>query len=152
MDAYLPSVSKSLNHFRFAGQVLIFTISNFSLFNKRLEVGTVFDSVGGVDVDHLDLAAHRFFFKEAVHHQQAVARDEAVTPVMGMLVEFDGLAQGRVLPLALEKLPLTIHLAVAFADRLDDGAGVDPLVDVQGDGGDPERGSLRLARPAQMRV
>ena len=42
--------------------------------------------------------------------------------------------------------------AVAFADRFDDGARVNALVDVERDGGDFERGVLFLARPDELRI
>ena len=67
-----------------------------------------------------------------------------------MLVELDGLAQGRVLPRSIKQGFLVVSVTLAY--RFNDGARVDPLVDVQGDGRDRERGPLRLARPAQMRV
>ena len=42
--------------------------------------------------------------------------------------------------------------AVLFAHRLDDGARVYALVDVEGDGGNLKGSVLGLARPLQLRV
>ena len=68
MNVKLPRVSKGFDHLRFGGEVVVLTVFYFSLIHKRLEVGTVFDAVRRVNVDHLDLTAHTFFFQEAVHH------------------------------------------------------------------------------------
>ena len=132
--------------------MVVFTVRYLLLVDEGLEVGAVFDAVWGIDVDHLDLTAQGFFFQETVHHQQAVARDEAVAPVVGVLVELDGFAQGRIFLLGLKQGLLPRRVAVALAHRLDDGAGIDSLVDMQGDGGDGERGPLRFARPVQSGV
>ncbi len=150
MDAQFPGVAEGFDHLRLGGQVLVLAVSYLSLVREGLKVGAVLDAVGRVDVDHLHLAAHALFLEEAVHHQQAVARDQAVAPVVGVLVELDRLAKGRVLLLGLEQRLL--FRAVALADRLDDGAGVDPLVDVEGDGRNRKRSSLGFARPGQLRV
>ena len=131
--------------------MLVFSIGYLSLVvRERLKVGAVLNAVGRVDVDHLHLTAHALLFEEAVHHQQAVARDQAVAPVVRVPVELDCPPQGRVLLLGLEQRLLA--RAVALAYRLDDGAGVDPLVDVEGDGRNRKRSPLGLARPGQLRV
>ena len=150
MYTQFPGVSECFDHFRFGGQVLVLAVPYLALVREGLEVGAVLDAVGRVDVDHLHLAAHALLFEEAVHHQQAVARDQAVAPVVGVLVELDRPPEGRVLLLGLEQRLLA--RAVALADRLDDGAGIDPLVDMERDGRNRERSPLGLARPGQLRV
>ena len=150
MDAQFPGVAEGFDHLRFGGQILVLAVPYLALVREGLKVGAVLDAVGRVDVDHLHLAAHALLLEEAVHHQQAVARDQAVAPVMRVLVELDRPAERRVLLLGLEQRLLA--RAVALADRLDDGAGVDPLVDVEGDGRNRKRSPLGLARPGQLRV
>ena len=110
--------------------MLALTIRYLLFIYEGLKVGAVFDSVGGVNVDHLDLATHTFLFQEAVHNPQTVARDEAVAPIVGMPVELDGFAQGRVFLLGLKQRLLPRRVSVALAHRFDDGAGIDPLVDM----------------------
>ena len=132
--------------------MIVFAICYFALINKGLKVGAVLDAVGGIDIDHLDLTAHTFLFKKTVHHYQAVPRDETVAPIVGVLVELDGFAQGRIFLFGLKQGLLPLRVSVALAHRLDDGAGIDSLVDMQGDGRDGERCPLRLARPVQSGV
>ena len=150
MNAQFPGVPEGFDHLRLGGQVLVLAVRYLSLVREGLEVGAVLDAVGRVDVDHLHLAAHALLLEEAVHHQQAVARDQAVAPVVRVLVELDRPAKGRVLLLGLEQRLLA--RAVALAYRLDDGAGVDPLVDVERNGRNRKRSPLGLARPGQLRV
>ena len=151
MDAQFPGVAEGFDHFRLGGQVLVLAVRYLSLVREGLEVGAVLDAVGRVDVDHLHLAAHALLLEEAVHHQQAVARDQAVAPVVGVPVELDGLAQRRVLFGLLEQRPLA-RVGVGLAYRLDDAARVDPLVYVQRDGGNLEIVALGLLGPAQLRL
>ena len=83
----------------------------------------------------------------------AVASHEAVSPVVAVLVELDGVADGRILLRQLEEAGL--HggaVAVALACGLDDGAGVDALVDMEGYGGHLEGGVFCLASPLQLGV
>ena len=78
---------------------------------------------------------------------------EAIRPGVGVLVEVDGLAQGRVLLGRLEERALDRgRRAVPPAHGLHDGLGIDALVDVQRDGGHLERGVLGLAGPGQRRI
>ena len=101
------------------GQVFILAVLHVALVDERLEVGAVLDAVGRVDVDHLHLAGHALLFQQRVHHQQAVARDQAVGPAVGVLVELDRLAQRRVLVAAcsnkrhLRRQPLPLRLRTA---------------------------------------
>jgi hypothetical protein len=74
-------------------------------------------------------------------------------PGVRVLVEVDGLAKGRVLLGHLEERALDRRgCPVATAHCLDNGLRVDPLVDVQGDRRDLERGVLGLAGPGQRGV
>jgi hypothetical protein len=66
-----------------------------------------------------------------------------------MAVKIDGFAEGRIFFAGFEEVALSglERDAVAFADGFDDGARVDALVDVEGDGGDFEGGVLLFASP-----
>ena len=82
---------------------------------------------------------------------QAVARDQPVLPIVSVLVELDGLADRRVF-LRLGKQGSLRCLSVAFPHRLHDGARVNALVNVQGDGRHLERGVLGLPGPDELRI
>ena len=71
---------------------------------------------------------------------------------MLVAVEFDGLTNGWVLVRQGEQGKLLRLQAVVPAHRLDDGARVDALVDVQRDGRDLEGRVLGLAGPLELRV
>lgn len=72
---------------------------------------------------------------------------------LGVRVKLDGLTERRVLVRHLEERQL-LHrrLTVALADGLDDRLRVDPLVDVERDGGHLEAGMLGPAGPVQKRL
>jgi predicted TIM-barrel fold metal-dependent hydrolase len=55
------------------GKVFVPSILNITLVHKRLKVGAIPDAVRRVDVDHLNLPGHAFFFEKRIHHQQRVA-------------------------------------------------------------------------------
>ena len=99
------------------------------------------------------MAGQRLLFQQRVHHHQAVAGDEAVGPAVLVAVELGGLADdGRVVFQQGKEGMLLLLVAVTFAHGLDDGAGVDALVDVEGDGRNLKGGVLGLARPLQFWV
>ena len=156
VDAELPGVPEGADRLRLAGQVLVPSVGHVLPMDEGLEVGAVADAVGRIDVDHLHLPAEALLLQEAVHHQQAVAGDQAVGPVVPVPVEVDGLPDRRVLLRGVEQGALEALApglrAVALPHRLHDGARVDALVDVQGDGGDLERRVFGLARPGELRV
>ena len=131
------------------GEVYVFAIGNFAFVGEGLKVGAVFYPVGRVDVDGLHIAAHALFVEQAVHHQQAVARDQPVAPVVSVPVELDGLAQRRVLVRQLEQR-LLARAGVGPAHRLDDAARIDPLMYMKRDGGNLEIVALNLVSPAQL--
>ena len=138
-------------------QILALAVLDVALVDEGLEVGAVLDAVGRVDVDHLHLARHALLLQQGVHHQERIAGDQAVAPAVLVPVELDRLAQ-PLCALHLEQGQLhlpTIHYPLStihFSHRLDDGLGVNALVDVQGDGGRLKGGVLGLARPDQLRV
>ncbi|MDD3565164.1 MAG: hypothetical protein PHN90_05780 [Methanothrix sp.] len=149
MNPQLPGVPEGLDHLGLLGEVLVFAVLHVPLVDEGLKIRTVPDAVRWIDVDHLDLAGHPLLLDEGVHHQEGVASDEAVGPVMLMLIEFDRLSKGRILPREVEEglLPL---LPVPLPDGSDYSLRIDPFVDVEGDGGDFEGGMLCLSGPIEI--
>jgi len=96
VQAQFPGVAEGFDHFRFGGQVFILAVLHVALVDERLEVRAVFYAVGRVEINHLHLPGHALFFQQRIHHQQTVARDEAVAPVVRVLVKLNRLAQRRV--------------------------------------------------------
>jgi len=154
VDAELPGVAEGANHFGFLGEVFVFAIFDVAASDEGLEIGAVADAVGRVYINHLDLAGHALFFEEGVHDEERIAGDEAIGPTVGMAVEVHGFAERRIFFFGFEEVALRglERDAVAFADGFDDGARVNALVDVKGDGGDFERGVFFFAGPDELRV
>ena len=71
---------------------------------------------------------------------------------MRVLVKLNRLAQRRVFRLGTEQGKLLVVAAVLFPHGLDDGARVNPLVNVQRDGRNLKTRALGLARPNERRV
>ena len=92
MNTEFPGVPERTNLLGLSRQVGIPTVGHFAPVHKWLEVGAVADAVGRVHVDHLDLPAETLLLDQAVHDQQAVARDQPVGPVVAVTVELDGLS------------------------------------------------------------
>jgi hypothetical protein len=149
VDAEFPGVAEGANHFGFLGEVFVLAVLDVAAIDEGLEIGAVADAVGRVDVDHLNLAGHAFFFEEGVHDEERIAGDEAVGPAVGVAVEIDGFAERRIFLAGFEEVALggLERNAIALADGFDDGARVDALVDVEGDGGDFEGSVFFLAGP-----
>jgi hypothetical protein len=93
MNAQFPGVAEGLDDFRLAGETGVIAILDVAVANADLPVGVVFDAVGRVDVDHLHLPLHAFPLQQAAHHQQAVALDQAVGPLVGLLVVVGGFVE-----------------------------------------------------------
>jgi len=70
-----------------------------------------------------------------------------------MAVEIDGFTEGRIFFAGFEEIALDgAAVAIAAADDFDDGARVDALVDVEGNGGDFEGGVLFLSGPDELGI
>ena len=151
MNAEFPGVPEGANLLRLAGQVLVLAVGDLAPVHEGLEVGAVADAVRRVEVDRLHLPAEALLLDQAVHHQQAVARNQAVGPVVAVPVKLDGLAQRRVFRRRGEQGHLRLR-TVLLAHRFDDRARVNALVHVQRHGRHLERGVLRLAGPRKLRV
>jgi hypothetical protein len=153
VDPEFPGVAEGANHFGFLGEVFVLAVFDVAAIDEGLEIGAVADAVGRVDVNHLDLAGHAFFFEEGVHDEERIAGDEAVGPAVGVAVEIDGFTEGRIFFAGFEEIALDgAAVAIAAADRFDDGARVDALMDVERDGRDFERGVLFLSGPDELGI
>src|ERR1700694_140956 len=152
MDAELPGISESAYHFRFLSKILVFPVLNVAAIDEGLEIRPVTDSVGWVDVDHLDLAGHAFFFEQGVHHEERIAGDEAIGPAVGVAVEIDGFAEWGIFSARLEEIALRglERDAVAFANGFDDGARINAFVDVEGDRGNFKGSVLFFPSPNEL--
>src|ERR1700738_4277877 len=96
VDAEFPGVAEGADHFWFLGEVFVLAVFDVAMVDAGLEMGAVTDTVRRVDVHHLDLAGHAFFFKKGVHDQERVAGDEAIGPSVRVAIEIDGLAERRI--------------------------------------------------------
>ena len=158
MDAEFPGIAEGLDGLRLLGQVRVVAVLDIALADEGLEVGAVFDAVGRVDIDGLHPPGHPLLVQQAVHDEQAVARDQAVGPAALVAVEVDGVAQRQILEGGVEEPGLHRPRGAAAAalplHRLahggEDAQGVDPLVHVQAHGVDLEAGALGLAGPVEI--
>ena len=87
VDAQLPGVAEGLDLLRLAGQVLGLGVLDVALAGAHLPVAAELDAVGRVEVDALHLAAQPFLLGETGHDEQAISENEAIRPVLVMLVE-----------------------------------------------------------------
>lgn len=69
---------------------------------------------------------------------------------MGVLIELDGFAEGRILSGRLKQGHLLMRLPVALSDRFNNGAWVDTLMDVKGNGWDFKGSPLRFSGPIEI--
>lgn len=153
MDAEFPGVTERLDHFGFLGEVVVLAVFDIALVDERLKVGAVFDAIGRVNVNHLDLPRHALFFEKGVHDDERIPGDETVGPVVFVFVKFDGFAEGRVLGGRLKKGELQWCGGVGcFTNRFNDGARVYALVDVERLGRDGKGEMLGFACPLELRV
>jgi len=96
MDAHFPGIAEGADLLWLGGQVFVLAVLNVALVYKGLKVGAVPDAIRGVDVNHLDLTSHAFLFQQRIHDQQGVSSDQAVRPVVWVLIKLDGFAERRV--------------------------------------------------------
>jgi len=82
-----PGIPKCLHLFRFAGNVIDFTISHIAAGGGPLKIGVKLDPIGRIEIDALHLTAQAFPLSQRGHHLQAVTEDHPVAPVGVMLVE-----------------------------------------------------------------
>ena len=99
VETELPGVAEGSNLLRVGSQVIVLAVGDIVVVHERLglEVRAVADAEGRVDVDHMHLPAKALLLEQAGHHQQGVASDQTVGPVVPVAVEFDRLADRRIL-------------------------------------------------------
>ena len=87
MDTVLPGIPERLHLLRLTRHTVGLAFLHIAAARARLPVAREANAVRRVQVDHLHLAAQPFLLRQAIHHQQAVAQDHPVRPVLGVLVE-----------------------------------------------------------------
>ncbi len=155
VDAELPGVAERLDLLGLAGRVLGLAVLHVALARAHLPVAAELDAVGRVHVDHLDLALEALLLGQRGHHQQRVAEDHAVGPVLLVAVELDELLElDAVVVVEQRHLGLGLALARRVAQVLDDHLRQDLLLDVDGDDRHLEVAGvlLVLALPHELRV
>ena len=111
IDAQLPSITVSLDGLRLARDAAI-VFFHVGAVDAHLPVAAILDAVGRVDVDALHLSAHPLTVQQRVHHQQGVAQDEAVLPVLVVLIVARHTLQFVLLVLLSEHLLKEFHLVL----------------------------------------
>jgi len=145
MDAEGPGVAVGLDHLRLPGEVLCLVL-HVPATHFGLEVAGVFDAVGWVHIDHLDLSGQGLASGQRRHNSEGITKDHPVGPVHRVFVELDRLA---VFMLRFRKeVPLDVLPPGDLKDRL----GGDALVDVEGHGIGDAPLLLPLPRPLQPRL
>ena len=161
VDAQLPGVAEGLDDLRLAAEAGVVAVLDVAVADADLPVGVVLDAIGRVDVDHLHLALHALPLQQAAHHHQAVALDQAVGPLVGLLVVVGGLVElVDVLVVGEEVVDKQVVLPRLFAleavQALDELFGGDVLGAVEGADVDVEGVVVVLravfAQPVQLRV
>ena len=125
-----PGVPEGADLLRLAGQILVLAVGDLAPVDEGLEVGAVTDAIRRIEISHLHPPAETFLLDQAVHHQQAVASDQPVGPVVAVFVELDCLAEWRVFIRHGKQRWLCLHWFL-LAHRLDNGARVEPFVDMK---------------------
>lgn len=154
VDTEFPGVAEGADHFGLLGEVFVLAVFDIAAVDERLEIGPVADAVRRIDVNHLDLPGHAFFFEEGVHYKQGVTGDQSVGPAMGVAVEVHGFAERGIFFAGFEEVALRGLECdtVALADGFDDGTRVDTFVDMERNGGNFKGGVFGFARPDELRV
>ncbi|OQA95709.1 MAG: hypothetical protein BWY25_02366 [Chloroflexi bacterium ADurb.Bin222] len=164
VDAQLPGVAEGADLLRLAGGVFGFAVLHVALARAHLPVGAEFDAVGRVEVDHLYPSAQPFLLRQTRHHQQRIAQDHAVGPVLLVLVELHFL--GEIFRPAVEIVEeLQLITGGLFRhtrprapglrhEVVDQRLWVDFLLDVDGHSGHRQIGGVLFvfALPDQLRI
>ena len=160
VNTQFPSITESLNHLRLLGQIIVLLILYISLVHKWLEIRTVFDTIGWVNIDHLHLSSHTFLLQKGVHNDQTVTSNHAVCPVDTMLVElntFSAATHTLSGSLSLKHRLLTFYLAfqcvgIFLHDPRNNAMGLDGLMNMYRGSRDIKTHTLSLTCPLQGRI
>ena len=149
VDAVLPSVAKCFDLFGLAHQILDLAILHVAFAGGDLPVGTELDAVRRIKVDHLDATLEPFLLGQARHDEQAVAENQAVGPVLFVLVEIDLFGEVVVKAVEIgEQVKLRRFFGLdAGSQVVDQRLRVNLLLDVDRHGGDFERHLVELVLP-----
>lgn len=152
MDAEFPSVAKRFNRLRLLRQIGIGTVFHIALAGKRLKSRPEFDAIGRIEIDHLDLARHALLLQQRVHHQQAVARHQPVSPAEGVAIEIQRLGERHRLERRIEQAGLRRRrwLRNRLLDRREHSRWIDAFMAVERDSIDGETRPLGFARPGEV--
>ena len=150
VQSQFPGIAIGLHHLRLARHVRIVVVRHIAFADERLKVGAEFHPVRRVDVDHLHLAAEALVVQQRVHHDERVAEDQAVHPVVPVFVGAQ--RSGRRWRLGVAEQVEHVRLAFRVVERLDNRLGGEPLMHEQGQCGHVKREPLGLAGPVQERL
>nr|WP_236691025.1 hypothetical protein [Levilinea saccharolytica] len=103
MYPQFPGIAKGLNLLRLAGQVFFLAVLHIPFARAHLPVRAKLDAVGRVHVNHLHLALQALLFRQAGHHQQAVAQNHAVGPVLLVMVKIHQVFKGNVVKIRKQR-------------------------------------------------
>ena len=151
MNAELPCVAERADLFGLARRVLHLSIFHVALPRRHLPVRSELDAVRRIEIDRLDLALQPFLLREARHHQQRVAEDHPVRPVLIVVVEIHLLVERRIVE-AVEiveqrQLGLLLSGLRRLAQVLDERLRMHLLLDVDRNDGHLERARILLVLP-----
>ncbi len=134
-------------------QIIVFAVFDITFIDERLKVRALFDTVWRVEINHLNAARHSFFDQQRIHHQQRVARNQTVRPIMTMFIKLDSFGKRQIRLVGLKKRRLKVRFFFRLAPNgFDNRAWVNPFVNVKRDGRNIKARVFRLSRPLQLRV
>ncbi len=155
MNAVPPCVTERFDLFRLATYPFGVAFTHFARARARLPVASETNAIGRVQVDALHLAAQPLLLRQAVHHQQRIAENHPVRPVLGVRVELQlRLRVGDAVEIA-EQIGLRRTALPALALQVaDQRLGLHLLLDVDRHRRHAERRRVLrvLAAPDQLRV
>ena len=135
MDAVLPGVAEGSDLLGLSSDVVELAVLDVALLRATPASSSRTDPVRRVEIDRLDLALETLLLGEARHHQQRVAEDQAVRPVLLVLVEVDELLELDAVEVVEEAQLRSGSPAAAVWRRFSMIArGLDLLLDVDRDG------------------
>ena len=130
VDAEFPCISECANLFGLECHVLLLRIADVWFSSADLPVASEFDAVRRIEVYRLHLAFECFLLGEGVHDEEGVAKDEAIVPVLFVLIELDAFLKFEGTESLKERFGLAIFLYRHFSEHLNYGFGLDVFLRV----------------------
>jgi hypothetical protein len=122
-----------INEVALASGIFCLAVLYVAFAGAHLPVGAELDAVGRVKVDGLDLALESFLLCQRSHHQQRVAKNHAIRPVLLVVVEVHLLVKSLWPAIEVcEQVGLVLRLLLQSGQSVDDGLRVNLLLDVDG--------------------